>query len=295
MTDTHPPVALTIAGSDSGGGAGLQADLKTFAALGAFGTSVVTAVTAQNTAGVDAVHVLSPEVVAAQMDAVMRDLPVTAVKTGMLATAEMVTLVADRAADGTFPQLVVDPVLVSATGHRLLEDEAIATYRERLFPHAQVVTPNLPEAAALVGRPLHGRDDQVAAAHELADGGVPVVVVKGGHAQDETHAVDVVIAGGEVHLLQGPWVLSRNVHGTGCTFAAAIAAGLAAGHAPLAALQQAKRYVTATIRAAMPWKLGAGPGPLDHLGTSVIGPLFADDGWPSRTGTPPAPQAGASL
>lgn len=285
MITTHPPVALTIAGSDSGAGAGLQADLKTFAALGVYGTSVVTAVTAQNTVGVDAVHVLPAAAVTAQLDAVTRDLPVVAVKTGMLATTELVELVADRAADGDLPQLVVDPVLVSATGHRLLEDEAIATYREQLFPHAQVVTPNLPEAAVLVGRELRGRDDQVAAARELADDGIPVVVVKGGHAQDQPHAVDVVVLAGEVHLLEGTWVHSQNVHGTGCTFAAAIAAGLAAGRTPLASLQRAKQYVTTAIWAASPWELGAGAGPLDHLGTSALGPLFTDDGWRLRPGT----------
>lgn len=280
----NPPVAMTIAGSDSGGGAGVQADLRAFAALGVFGTSVVTAVTAQHTAAVTDVHVVPRATVDAQLSAVLGDLPVAAVKTGMLATADLVALVADHAADGTLPHLVVDPVLVSATGHRLLEDDAIATYRDRLLRHATVATPNLIEAGVLVGRDLHTRDDAVAAAHEIADLGPTVVVVKGGHAEG-ARAVDVVLHGGEVTELDAARIDTANTHGTGCTFAAATAAGLAADLDVLDALDQAKRYVTACIAGGATWNLGAGHGPLDHLGfTASPTPPFGAGGW--RGGVP---------
>jgi hydroxymethylpyrimidine/phosphomethylpyrimidine kinase len=262
-----PNVTLTIAGSDSGGGAGIQADLRAFGAHAVFGTSVVTAVTAQNTTGVSDVHVVPKANVEAQLIAVLEDLPVAAVKTGMLATAELVELVASYAASGRLPNLVVDPVLVSATGHRLLEDEAIRTYREQLLPAATVATPNVHEAAALVGRELDDLDDITAAAHELADLGTAVVVVKGGHLAGET-AVDVVVAHGDVHHLTAQRVDTDNVHGTGCTFASACAAGLANGLEPLGALDHAKSYVTRCIVGAQEWELGSGPGPIDHLGFS---------------------------
>ncbi len=260
-----PPVALTIAGSDSGGGAGLQADLKAFAAQGVFGTSVVTAVTAQNTTGVTDVHVIPSGIVEAQIAAVLGDLPVAAVKTGMLATAELVTLVAEHAAAGDLPSLVVDPVLVSATGHRLLEDEAIDVYRTELFPHATVITPNLREAEVLVGRDLPSTDDARAAARELAELGPRIVVVKGGHGGGE-QAIDVIVTADGEHELVAERISTGNDHGTGCTFAAATAAGLASGRDPLAALQEAKRYVTACIAGSADWELGRGHGPLDHLG-----------------------------
>ena len=262
---TTPHVALTIAGSDSGGGAGIQADLRAFGRMGVFGTSVVTAVTAQNTVGVTDVHVVPAATVTAQLDAVLGDLPVAAVKTGMLATAELVALVADRAAAGDLPRLVVDPVLVSATGHRLLDADAVAVYRDRLLPHAAVATPNLHEAGVLVGRELHGIDDARAAAAEIAALGAGVVVVKGGHL-DGPRAIDVVVAGDARRELVADRVETANVHGTGCTFAAATAAGLARGCDALVALDDAKRYVTEAIAGAATWRLGAGNGPLDHLG-----------------------------
>lgn len=282
----NPPVALTIAGSDSGGGAGLQADLRAFAALGAFGATVITAVTAQNTTGVTDVHVIPRSTVAAQLAAVLGDLPVGAVKTGMLATAELVALVGERAAAGELPNLVVDPVLVSTTGHRLLEDEAVATYRELLLPHAAVVTPNLIEAGVLVGRELRTREDAWAAASELAQLGPGVVVVKGGHATGD-RAVDVVVAGDETFELDAERIGTRNDHGTGCTFAAATAAGLAVGVGVRQALHGAKRYVTACIAGSAGWTLGAGHGPLDHLGFSATGSApFGVAGWTrqSRSG-----------
>lgn len=260
-----PPVALTIAGSDSGGGAGIQADLRAFAVNGAFGTTVVTAVTAQNTVGVQHVHVLPAATVDAQLDSVLADLPVAAVKTGMLATAELVALVAARAAAGQLPRLVVDPVLVSASGSRLLDDEALATYRQELLPHATVVTPNRPEAEALLGHAVPDLDAAATAARELVELGASAAVVKGGHLETED-AVDVVATSdGTVHHLRAARIPTANTHGTGCTFAAATAAHLAAGVEPVAALEAAKRYVTAAIAGGTDWRLGAGPGPLDHL------------------------------
>lgn len=262
---TTPAVAMTIAGSDSGGGAGLQADLHAFGRAGVFGASVVTAVTAQNTVGVTAVHVVPAPIVSAQLDAVLDDLPVAAVKTGMLATAELVALVGDRAAAGELPRLVVDPVLVSTTGHRLLDAEAVVTYRDRLLPHAAVATPNLHEAGVLVGRELHTTEDAWRAAFELAQLGTGVVVVKGGH-RDGRQAIDLVVAdNGDRHELVADRIDTRNLHGTGCTFAAATAARLAVDHDPLTALEHAKRYVTDAIAGAASWRLGAGHGPLDQL------------------------------
>ena len=264
---SEPAVTLSIAGSDSGGGAGIQADLHTFARMGTFATTVITAVTAQNTTGVSDVHVIPAATVTAQIDAVLDDLPVRAVKTGMLATAELIALVADRATAGELPSLVVDPVLVSATGHRLLEPGAATVYRDRLLPHASVATPNLHEAAVLVDRELATADDARVAAHELAALGPDVVVVKGGHL-DGPDAVDVVVAGGEDHALTAERIDTPNTHGTGCTFAAATAAGLATGLDPLTAVQRAKHLVTDAIAGARGWRLGAGNGPLDHHGFS---------------------------
>lgn len=262
---TTPAVTLTIAGSDSGGGAGIQADLRAFGQLGTFGASVITAVTAQNTVGVTDVHVLPSSSVTAQLDAVLGDLPVAAVKTGMLATTDLVELVAARASAGDLPHLVVDPVLVSATGHRLLREDALDAYRELLLPRAEIVTPNLEEAAVLVGRPLRTLDDARGAAHELATLGPRVVVVKGGHLEG-ARAIDVVVVDGAEHDLVADRIETTNTHGTGCTFAAATAAALANGDGPLAALEAAKRYTTSAIAGAATWRLGAGNGPLDHLG-----------------------------
>lgn len=265
---TTPPVCLTIAGSDSGGGAGIQADLRAFGALGTFGASVVTAITAQNTVGVTDVHVVPTSTVQAQLDAVLDDLPVAATKTGMLATAELVALVADAAATGRLPQLVVDPVLVSATGHRLLEEDALAVYRRDLLPQALVATPNLIEAGVLLGRELRTLEDARDAARELAAGGARVVVVKGGHFPGG-RATDVVVSDGDLVELDAERVETGNTHGTGCTFAAAIAAGLAMGLDPVSAVAQGKDYVTECIVGAAGWDIGAGCGPLDHLGFSA--------------------------
>jgi len=258
-------VALTIAGSDSGGGAGLQADLKTFAAHGVFGTSVVTAVTAQNTAEVLGVHVVDPGFVDLQIDAVLSDLPVGAVKTGMLASTDTVAVVARWAAEGRLPNLVVDPVLVASTGRPLLGDGGAASYVRLLLPHAFVVTPNIREAALLTGAPVDDVEGMTRAAHRLAETGARVVVIKGGHLAGD-RAPDVVLVDGKLHVLDGPRLQSHNDHGTGCTLSAATAAHLARGAEPLTALAEAKKFVTAAIAGSATWRLGAGHGPLDHFG-----------------------------
>lgn len=259
-----PPVALTIAGSDSGGGAGIQADLKAFAALGVFGTTAITAVTSQNTVAVTRVDVLDPRAVEAQIDAVLSDLPVAAVKTGMLATAEIIELVARRAAAGDLPHLVVDPVMVATSGDRLLAEDAEAAYRELLLPHAEVMTPNLMEASVIVGRLLETHEDAVAAAQELSADSDAWVVVKGGHLDGA--ATDAVAHGSDHFVLTAERIDTPNVHGTGCSFASATAAGLAQGLEPRAALEQAKALIDRGVRGGAAWRLGAGHGPIDHFG-----------------------------
>jgi hydroxymethylpyrimidine/phosphomethylpyrimidine kinase len=255
---------MTIAGSDSGGGAGIQADLKTFAALGVFGTSVVTAVTAQNTAAVLGVRVLEPDFVDLQIEAVLSDLPVAATKTGMLATAAVVETVARRAAAGELPRLVVDPVMVTSTGVALLDEDALAAYVDRLLPHALVCTPNMREAALLTAMAVTDVEEMEKAARRLAEYGPRVVVVKGGHLAGD-RAPDVVVSDGKVTLLEAPRVASSNDHGTGCSLSAAAAARMAAGVEVVPALEEAKAYVAKAIRGAASWTLGAGHGPLDHF------------------------------
>jgi hydroxymethylpyrimidine/phosphomethylpyrimidine kinase len=268
-----PPVALTIAGSDSGGGAGVQADLKAFAARRVFGTSAVTALTAQSTRGVLGVFPVPAAFVVAQVMAVLDDLPVAAVKTGMLAGVEVVAAVADLADAGRLPQLVVDPVMVATSGDRLLDQAAEQTYRERLLPHARVLTPNLLEAQVLLGASITTLAEQHEAARALGELGPDVVVVKGGHtvAGAAGEAVDVVWDGERCTELRARRVDSRNDHGTGCTFAAAVTAELAHGSPVDRALAVAKDYVAAAIAGAAAWRLGGGHGPLDHFGWSASG------------------------
>ena len=263
----NPPVAMTVAGSDSGGGAGIQADLKTFAALGVFGASAVTALTAQNTVGVRGVHAVPPEFVVAQIEAVLDDLPVVATKTGMLATADILQAVAKFAAAGRLPQLVVDPVMVSSSGDRLLDPDAERGYIELLLPHAVVVTPNLREAEVLLGRRITTLAEQRAAAEAIAEFGPLVVVVKGGHGVTDTpgEAVDVVFDGGHLYELRAPRVETPNNHGSGCSFASATAAGLANGLSTADALSAAKRFVHRAVMGGSGWSLGRGHGPLDHF------------------------------
>jgi len=275
---TSPVVALTVAGSDSGGGAGIQADLKTFAALGVFGTSALSAVTAQNTRAVTGVVALEPAFVVAQIEAVLEDLAPRAAKTGMLAAGPTVAAVAEVAGRGVFGALVVDPVLVSSTGHRLVDDEGIDAYRTLLLPLATVATPNLREAAVLTGRELAelgSTDAMVAAAEELRALGADTVVVKGGHlaaalgeppGNTAVSSPDVVVGPGGAVVLDGERVATGNDHGTGCSLSAAIAAHLALGADPLAAVRAAKDFVHRALAGAASWRLGGGHGPIDHFG-----------------------------
>ncbi|HEY6474309.1 MAG TPA: bifunctional hydroxymethylpyrimidine kinase/phosphomethylpyrimidine kinase [Acidimicrobiales bacterium] len=270
MPDTPtPPTALTIAGSDSGGGAGAQADLKTFAALRVHGTSALTAVTAQNTTGVRGVVALEPDFVRLQIEAVLDDFEVRSVKTGMLANAGIVTEVAALAEQGRLPNLVVDPVLVSSTGHPLLEPDGVAAYLERLLPHALVATPNLREAAVLgdtTVEELGPLEARAAVAEQLRQRGACWVVVKGGHLTD---SADDVVAGPEgVVVLSGTRVQTGNDHGTGCSLSAAVAAHLAQGAAALDAITAAKEFVRRALAGSAGWRLGAGHGPVDHFGWS---------------------------
>lgn len=262
-----PAVALTIAGSDSSGGAGLQADLRCFAALGVHGACAVTAVTAQDSVGIRAIHPISPDTLDAQIAAVVQDLAPRAVKTGMLANLGVMEVVARHAAAGSFPLLVVDPVMTASTGTALLAADARAAYLELLFPWANVVTPNLEETELLLGRPVTSLADMEDAARALRRAGPHIVVVKGGHLTGDT-ATDVVFDGLGIIRLGAARIATANLHGTGCTFSAAVAANLARGMDALPAVTSAKRYVTSAIQGAVGWALGRGPGPLDHLGWS---------------------------
>lgn len=257
-----PPVALTIAGSDSGGGAGIQADVTTFAALGVHGASVITALTAQSTVAVHAIEVTPLGMVEAQLDAVLDDLPVAAVKTGMLATEAVVASVADRAARGQLPHLVVDPVMVASSGGRLLQPGAEAAYRELLLPHATVATPNAAEAGVILGSALADLTAVRAAVPALAALGPRWLVVTG--VVDGERSVDVVIGPDGVDELPGPRVETANDHGTGCTFASATAALLALGRTVPEALAGAKAFVADRLARSASWRLGAGHGPVDH-------------------------------
>jgi hydroxymethylpyrimidine/phosphomethylpyrimidine kinase len=261
---TTPPIALTIAGSDSGGGAGIQADLRTFAAFGVHGCSAIAALTAQSTAEVRGVVATDPGFLRDQIDCVLDDLSVAAVKTGMLATAANVRVVAALASKGRLPNLVVDPVMVSSTGARLLDDDAVDAYLHDLFPHATVVTPNAREAAVLTGAPVDDLERQIDAVHRFVEAGSPWAVVKGGDLTG-TDAVDIAGDGAMTIELTAPRIVTRNNHGTGCSFASAIAAQLARGAQPLDAIQGAKSFVHAAIVRAAGWELGAGHGPIDHL------------------------------
>ena len=256
------PTALTIAGSDSGGGAGIQADLKTFAAHGVHGLTAVTAITAQNTRSVEAVALVSPAVVAAQIDAVAADFEIDAVKTGMLATADIVAAVCEALARHPMPPIVVDPVLVASSGHRLTDDDALRVLRDRLVPLARLVTPNRREAEALTGLDIRSPADLRQAAARLRRLGARAVVITGGDA-DGAESVDLLDDDGAVTELRGARVDSRHTHGTGCTFSAAATAGLARGLPLAEAVTRAKRFVETAIRQAP--GLGRGRGPLGHI------------------------------
>jgi hydroxymethylpyrimidine/phosphomethylpyrimidine kinase len=255
-------VALTVAGSDSGGGAGIQADLKTFAAHGVYGVSAITAVTAQNTRAVSAVEALSPGIVAAQIAAVVDDFQVAALKTGMLANSGIIGAVARVLRVSRVGPLVVDPVMVAKSGDRLLDADALDTLTRDLLPLAAVVTPNLPEAEVLAGIPIRTLDDQREAARRIVALGARAVVVKGGHAQS-SEIVDVLFDGQAFTEFRGERVPGTSTHGTGCTFSAAIAAQLALGRAIHEAIPLAQAYVAKAIRNAP--GLGSGHGPMGHL------------------------------
>lgn len=294
--------ALTIAGSDSGGGAGVQADLKTFSALGVYGSSVVTAVTAQNTRAVSHIHVVPPEVVEKQLVAVLEDIGATAIKTGMLATREIIRAVVSTLRPFPGIPLVVDPVMVAKSGDWLLAPEAIQALKEELLPRATIVTPNIPEAAVLVGRSLESEGDYAEAARAIFEMGPRIVVLKGGHrprpkkgkrgshpasaapagcvtvgrlnrnemtskqvstAADSDRVIDLYFDGLEMRPVEGPLVETPHSHGTGCTFASAITAGLARGLEPYLAVCRARQYLTEALRHA--FAIGNGRGPVHHF------------------------------
>jgi hydroxymethylpyrimidine/phosphomethylpyrimidine kinase len=255
------PKVLTVAGSDSGGGAGIQADLKTFSAFRVFGMSVLTAVTAQNSVGVTGVHNLPPEFVARQLDAVLDDFGADAVKIGMLSTAGIIEVVADRLTAHRQARIVLDPVMIAKSGDPLLQPEARAALVATMLPLADVVTPNLPEAAALAGIPVETEAEMQEAARRIHARGARHVLVKGGHLKDS--ATDILWDGRAFTRFPGPRLESTSTHGTGCTFSAAIAAGLAHGRSLAEAVAEAKRYVTAAIREG--FQAGRGVGVLRHF------------------------------
>lgn len=253
---------LTIAGSDSGGGAGIQADLKTFAALGVYGTSAITAVTAQNTLGVTAAAILSTDLVTAQIEAVAGDIQIHATKTGMLGTAAVVEAVAAAIEELELPMVVVDPVMLAKSGDRLLDDDGVRALCAELLPRALVVTPNIPEAEILAGRAIRTLADAREAARKIHDIGRSAVIVKGGHGDGE-EIIDLLFDGERFVELRTPRIHTRNTHGTGCTFASAIAAHLALGQSLSDATLRAQSYVAGAIRHGL--AVGKGHGPLDHF------------------------------
>jgi hydroxymethylpyrimidine/phosphomethylpyrimidine kinase len=257
------PRALTIAGSDSGGGAGIQADLKTFAALGVHGMTAITSVTAQNTVEVGAAFDLPPEIVRRQIDLVADDIGVDAAKTGMLSSAEIIETVAEAIRRHAIHALVVDPVMISTAGAALIEEAAIRTLVTVLFPEALLVTPNLPEAEVLVGHSVRGREEIESAAAAILQMGPRAVFIKGGHDLRSEEALDFYADASQTEWLAARRVPTANTHGSGCTLAAAITAELARGRPLLPACRAAKRYVTKAIEHAL--ELGRGPGPLGHF------------------------------
>jgi len=254
---------LTVAGSDSGGGAGIQGDLKTCSALGCYAATVITAVTAQNSCGVQAVEPLGPDVVEQQLRAVMEDLPISAAKTGMLATAAIVRRVAKVLAEYRTPNLVVDPVLISTSGTRLLSEDGVEVLQRELIPQARLLTPNLAEVGALLGAVPQTVGEMQQAARRLAAFGCQAVLVKGGHLEKDLDAVDVLCDGREVLVLSKPRLAVEHSHGTGCALSAAIACGLGLGRPLREAVTDAKAYLHGALQHAYP--IGKGKGPVNHL------------------------------
>lgn len=256
--------ALTIAGSDSGGGAGIQADLKSFAAFGVYGASAITAITAQNTRGVSGVMPVPPEMVAAQIAAVRDDIPPDAIKIGMLGHAGIVAAVAE-ALEGYAGPVVLDPVMIAKSGDALLDDAAVAALIARLLPRATILTPNLPEAARLLGAPVAARPEEIVAqGRALLDLGPAAVLMKGGHATG-SYCTDRLLTRTGLYEVSGPRIDTRNTHGTGCSLSAGLAALLALGRAPEAALERAQGWLSGAIRAADRLGIGSGHGPVDHF------------------------------
>jgi hydroxymethylpyrimidine/phosphomethylpyrimidine kinase len=255
-------VAATIAGSDSGAGAGVQADLKTFAAMGVYGLTVITAITAQNTVGVRAVQEIDPDVIRAQLDAVAEDFKISALKTGMLSSAAIIQTVARGIREYKLMPLVVDPVMVAKSGDRLLREDAVSALRRDLLPLAALVTPNIPEAEVLSGQAIRNQQDRIAAARAIMKLGVRAVVIKGGHAGDDP-VIDLLVDETGVHEFVAKRIETESTHGTGCTFSAAVAAGLARGLELRAAVAEAREYLSRALIDAP--GLGRGHGPLQHF------------------------------
>lgn len=263
--------ALTIAGSDSGGGAGIQADLKTFSALGCYGMSVITALTAQNTVAVTAIHPVPPSFIAAQIDAVLDDIGVDAIKIGMLHSPDVIATVAERVAHHQVKHIVADPVMVAKSGDKLLQDDAVESLKTALIPLATVITPNLPEASVLLGWDVEDAIEQdpknmEKACRELAQLGAKGVLLKGGHLDGDTSNDLLYIAETDAfHMLNSTRIETKNTHGTGCTLSSAIAAGFAKGQDLVTAVTSAKQYITGAITAGAEYTLGQGHAPVHHF------------------------------
>jgi hydroxymethylpyrimidine/phosphomethylpyrimidine kinase len=260
----HYPRVLSVAGSDSGGGAGIQADLKTFAALGCFGMTAITALTAQNTCGVRAIHAVPPEMLRDQIDAVLEDIGADAVKVGMLHSPEIVCTVAQAIDRHGLQRVVFDPVMVATSGAKLIDEDAIAVLVREMFPRAMLITPNLDEAALLVGRPLATLQDMALAAAELIVRGARAVLLKGGHLAGDTVTDLLLVPGADPLWMQAPRIATANTHGTGCTLSSAIAAQLALGLALPEAVQKAREFVRQALQAGASVKTGQCSGPLNH-------------------------------
>ena len=258
------PRVLSIAGSDSGGGAGIQADLKTIDALGCYGMTAITAVTAQNTLGVRTIHGVPPKMLRDQIDAVMEDIGAHSVKIGMLHSPEIVLTVAEAIDRHALPKVVLDPVMVATSGALLIDNPAITVLVRELFPRVLLVTPNLDEASMLVGRPLHNQNDMQDAAQEMLAMGASTVLLKGGHLPGDQVCDLLLMKNGAAHWMRAPRIHTGNTHGTGCTLSSAIAAHLALGAGLLEAVEAARSYVRAALVASSTVRTGAGSGPLNH-------------------------------
>ena len=257
--------ALTIAGSDSGGGAGIQADLKTFSALGCYGMSAITALTAQNTVAVTAIHEIPAQMVADQIDAVLEDIGVVAVKIGMLQTPKVINVVATHIKKWKIENVVVDPVMVAKSGDKLLQDNAIEVLRSEMLPLASIITPNIPEAEVLLGRKINNKEEMTGAANDLLKYGSTAVLLKGGHFSGKESPDCLVIGKNRNYWHDAARIDSINTHGTGCTLSSAIAAFMARGYGVAEAVTRAKKYINSAITSGADYKIGRGHGPVNHF------------------------------